>query len=429
MASCLPLLLIAGCRHTEPPAAPADKLSLNSCKVALAAHNGEAHIDRDIQKMQEAIRAAREPEAKVERLGWLFVSKARSSHDDGYYKLAELCAACLQEQQPDSAAALLLRGHVLHSLHRFQEAETIARQLVKIRRVPFDYGLLGDVLMEQGRLDEAARAYQSMVDLKPSLQSYSRVGHLRWLKGDLEGATQMMEMAARAATPRDPESAAWVFTRLALLQLQAGEPELALRACDTALGFQKDYAPVLLARGRVLLSEARTEHAVEVLSRAAERNPLPEYQWWLAEALRKAGREQEASRIESRIAERGPTDDPRTVALFLATSQRDLDVALDLAGRELESRPDTFTLDAHAWSLFAAGRIDEASAAMELALAEGTQDARLYLHAGIIRAAAGEVTQAKGWFKKARAIRQMLLPSERQLLISKSSAIGMKVRM
>ena len=137
LASCLPLLLIAGCRRAEPPDAPADKFSLNSCKAALAAHNGEAHIDRDIQKMQKAIRAAREPEVKVERLGWLFVSKARSSHDDGYYKLAELCAACLQKQQPDSAAALLLRGHVLHSLHRFQEAETIARQLVKIRRVPF----------------------------------------------------------------------------------------------------------------------------------------------------------------------------------------------------------------------------------------------------------------------------------------------------
>ena len=267
------------------------------------------------------------------------------------------------------------------------------------------------------------------MDLKPSLQSYSRVGHLRWLKGDVEGATQIMEMAVRAATPRDPESAAWVFTRLALLQLQAGEPELALRACDTALGFQKDYAPALLARGRVLLSEARTEMAIEDLSGAVERHPLPEYNWRLADALKKAGREQEASRIESRIAERGPADDPRTVALFLATSQRDLDVALDLAGRELESRPDTFTLDAHAWSLFAAGRIDEASAAMELALAEGTQDARLYLHAGIIRAAAGKVTQAKGWFKKARAIRQMLLPSERQPLISKSSAIGMKVLM
>ena len=52
----------------------------------------------------------------------------------------------------------LLRGHVLHQLHRFQEAEQIARRLTAKRQFVLDYGLLGDVLMEQGRLTEAARS-------------------------------------------------------------------------------------------------------------------------------------------------------------------------------------------------------------------------------------------------------------------------------
>ena len=52
---------------------------------------------------------------------------------------------------------------------------------------------------------------------------------------------------------------------------------------------QPDYAAALLARGRVLLAMKRTAEAVEALERAARLNPLPEYQWTLADALRASG--------------------------------------------------------------------------------------------------------------------------------------------
>ena len=112
----------------------------------------------------------------------------------------------LEAADSKSPAALLLRGHVLISFHRFAEAEAIARELVAQRTLPFDYGLLGDALVEQGRLAEAVSAYQRMVDLRPDLQSYSRVAYMRWLKGDLDGAIEVARMAAGAASPLDPES-------------------------------------------------------------------------------------------------------------------------------------------------------------------------------------------------------------------------------
>ena len=56
---------------------------------------------------------------------------------------------------------------------------------------------------------------------------------------------------------------------------------------------------------------------------------------------------------------------------------------------ELLQRADIFTHDARAWALAAAGRFDEAHASMTRALAENTQDARLFLHAGLISASAG----------------------------------------
>ena len=97
----------------------------------------------------------------------------------------------------------MLRGHVMHNLHRFAEAEALARQLVAQRESPYDHGLLGDALMEQGQLDEAVEAYQRMADLKPGFHAYSRIAHVRWLRGDLEGARQVMYVAVRAASPRD----------------------------------------------------------------------------------------------------------------------------------------------------------------------------------------------------------------------------------
>ena len=194
-------------------------------------------------------------------------------------------------------------------------------------------------------------------------------------------------MAARASSPRDAESVAWVYTRLALLELQAGDFKKALRASSVALGSQAGYAPALLVRSRVLLATERNDAAIDTLWAALARNPIPEYQWLLADSLRLAGRGEQAAQIEDQLKKRGAQEDPRTLALFLATRGEQTHNALRLAKLELDSRTDVFTWDAHAWALHRAGRTDEAQPAIEQALAEGTQDARLFYHAGAIAAA------------------------------------------
>ena len=284
--------------------------------------------------------------------------------------------------------------------------------LVARRTVVLDYGLLGDALMEQGRLAEAGAAYQKMLDLKPFYQSYVRAAHLRWLRGDLDGAIGALRLAIGSASPRDPESSAWAWTRLAAYELQGRRFASSLEAADEALRHQPDYAAALLARGRTLLAMNERAAAVEPLARAAARNPLPEYQWALADALRLAGRESEAARIEHGLTARGAALDPRTLALYLATRGIEPTRAVALAEDELHARADVFTLDAHAWALAASGRVGEARDLIGRALAEGTEDARLFLHAGAIHAAAGERREARTWLKKADRLRAMLLPSE-----------------
>jgi tetratricopeptide (TPR) repeat protein len=387
-----------------------------ACTAALAPGRATSDSDRDILRAQSDARDGATAQAALQRLGHLYVARARAGNDPGDYKLAEATAECLAVRYPQDSTALLLKGHVLHQLHRFAEAEQIARELIAKRTFVLDLGLLGDVLMEQGKLDEASTIYQRMIDLKPFYQSYTRAAHLRWLKGNLAGAIELMRLAIQSASPRDPEALAWAWTRLALYELQSARLEEAAAAAERALTYQPAYAAALLAQGRILLAANRTADALVPLRRAASLNPAPEYQWMLADTLRLEGLGTEADAVEQELMERGAIVDPRTFAMFLATRRIDATEALALTEEELKTRADIFTLDAHAWALSAASRIDEAAGEIHRALREGTQDARLFLHAGAIEAAAGRHREAERWFRKADRLKSQLLPSELNVL-------------
>src|SRR5215470_3741534 len=421
--------VVANACHRASGGAPA---MAAPCEIALAAHSGDAKIDQEIARLQQEIRSNAKPfqtTAMIEKLGWSFVEKARESFDPGFYKLAEQCAYCLESKQGESkkndqmanrplstpqsihSAALLLRGHALENMHHFSEAEKIGRELVETRGLAYDFGLLGDALIEQGKMDEAALAYQKMMDLRPGPQVYGRAASLRWLKGDTEGARAMMLMSAQAAG--QTESAAWAWSKLAIFELQSGEIKSARQACDAAMRTQPDYAPALLALGRILLAENKNSEAVAALERAERLNPLPEYQWTLADALSAANRQEDAANVERRLAATGQANDPRSYSLFLSTRGREPDVALRLAEEELKVRRDIYTLDALAWAQSAKGDAAEAWKTMQSALALGTTDARLYLHAAAISAQAGETARAKIFAAKAAKFAFSLLPDER----------------
>jgi tetratricopeptide (TPR) repeat protein len=415
------LTLAATGNRSAPQSTPALP---RSCIVALTADAGP---DRDITKLQQDLREGRASARAAEQLGYRFISRARLSNDAGFYKVAEQAAACLESYQPDDPSAWLLRGHILHQLHRFGEAEAIARRLIDTREFVLDFGLLGDALMEQGRLAEAAAAYQKMVDLKPFYQSYTRAAHLRWLKGDLNGAVRLMTSAVKAASPRDPESIAWGYARLAAYELQRGRLDSAEQMAVASMQSVPDYASALLVKGRIRLAQKEYPEAIELLEHAARLNPLPDYQWVLGDALRAAGRPNEAAAAEQLLLQNGAADDPRTLALYLSTRLAriasapegaydmragDGQRAVDLARHEIRVRSDVFTLDALAWALVNVGEVHEASALIERALAEGTADARLFLHASVIAAADGRSDDAARWATKARQFRFTLLPSE-----------------
>lgn len=397
------------------------------CSVALAATDldreiiltplaGSAPEDVEIFRWQEC---AQQPDARADvfaRLASAFVAKARRTLDAGFYLLAQKTLDVSDASFGASADARLLRGHVLHNLHRFREAEGVAEQLVAERGLPLDLALLSDTLIEQGRLTEGIVALQRMLNLKPGTEAFSRMAHVRWLKGDLAGATAAMEAALESSDPRDAETRAWLLTRLSGFVMQRGDALMALTLANRAIERLADYPPALLARGRALVALNRSDEALLALERAESLLPLPEYQWWLADVLDSLGRGSEAKEVERRLRVRGPENDPRTLALFLATRGDGLLQAIKLARAELKERRDVFSHDALAWSLAAVGDSEGANAEMQLALAEHTEDARLHWHAGEIALTRGEAESAAQHFAAAQRMSGTLTPSERARL-------------
>jgi len=372
-------------------------------------------LDGQIRASQRRLKASATPAPELERLGWLYVAKARMSSDPGYFTLAGLAADALEEKFNLTQEAWLLRGHVLQTRHRFAEAEALARRLVAARGEAADFALLGDALYDEGRIGEAAAAFQQMVDLKPSLDSYARAANIRWIKGDLAGAVQLQTLAVRSGGPGDAGALAWSLCRLGQFVWQQGDAAAAANCARRALELVAEFEPALLLQGRLLLAAGDATAALVPLERAVSILPLPEPRWVYAEALQAAGRSGEARAVEAILLKEGPAEDPRTVALFLATRGSDVAAAVQLAQSELATRADVMTHGANALALAAAGRLPEAAEQGRAALAEGTVDARLLLYAGRVAAITHDAA-ATDLLARAGQLSPLLLPSERRLL-------------
>jgi tetratricopeptide (TPR) repeat protein len=403
-------------------ASPVPETTSGSLALVLArdgASSASDPLDARIAAEQDVLRANGATPEGLEKLGWSFIEKARTSQDHGYYLLATHAARAMRHAQAEAAAADLLEGHALHSLHRFDEAGQIARRLVELRGSPLDFALLGDTLLDRGRIDEAARAYQKMMRRRPDSRAYSRVAEVRLLVGDLDGALEAIRVASRAVSPRDREAFAWIWSRLAMLELQRGNTREALRTSDVATTAAPGLAAAELARGRVLLASGDAAGAATPLERAVATNPLPDTMRALADAYAAAGREADAARIVAELEAGGASVDPRGYSLWLSETGRDPARALHLARAELDRRRDVHTFDALAMASAVAGKHEDAQRFLHEALAAGTRDPRLWYHAGIIAAAGGRHAEARDWLVKAQAAEQVLLPSLRRDLAAR----------
>ena len=410
------MLLVAVACDPAPPLDAREPGALDPLALVLAPHRGEFALDERIRHLQDRVRNGEPSPARLEELGWLFLRAARASADPGLFALAEKCAEASDRHTPGRDDARLLRGHALHGLHRFREAEALASELVGTRGLSFDWALLGDTQLDRGKLDAAARSYQRMMDLRPDAQAYSRAGELRLRLGDVEGAAEMMAVAAGAIPPTERHDFAWVRARLAEVLFQLGHEHVAMQLLDEALAVAPASAEAAHWKGRILLARGDARAAAPWLSRALARSPLPRFSMALASAHRLLGDDAAAERVLARLQAQGAQVDPRGFAIAMATLGRVSEEVVALAEQELRVRADAYSFDAAAWVQAAVGNDEIADLHAQRALEKGVRDARVFLHAGAIAARRGAREEARALLEAAVALEHMLLPLERDEL-------------
>ncbi|MFO0593115.1 MAG: tetratricopeptide repeat protein [Polyangiaceae bacterium] len=370
--------------------------------LALSPATGGDPADGEIDVLQK--RADKVPD-KADvwvQLGRAWVKKARQSSDPGYYLSAGACADIALRIDPDHRLALELQALVLLNSHRFKEA--VAKAEEALAKDPEDLIALGaksDALLELGRYPEATAATERMMDLKPSLPSYSRAAYLRYLSGDAATAKQIVRKAIDARDHRDPEPGAWVIVQAAQMFLQEGDLDGADAGFELALKTFTEYPPALVGRGRVALAKGDAKRAVEMFERAYKQSVLVETAWLLGDARAAAGDTTGAEQAYALVVKDGRRTDGRTLAAFYATKNRDIDEAARLALAERDVRDDIYTEDTIAWALYRKGDLAEARKASDRALSLGTKESKLLYHAGAIRVAQGDIAAGAALVREA----------------------------
>ena len=138
------------------------------------------------------------------------------------------------------------------------------------------YGALTDALVELGRYDEADDAVETMIRLKPDASSYARLSYIYSLRGDTDGAIEVMRAAVKSSTRQDAEGYAWYRTHLGDELMKAGKLKEAEREFDFALEAFPNYPIALAAKARARVAANDLNSAAELYKQSQERVPMPD---------------------------------------------------------------------------------------------------------------------------------------------------------
>lgn len=332
----------------------------------------------------------------------------------------------------DDAGLPLRRGRIAFALHDFGVARDAAAEALALDPSdPAALALAADAALEMGDIGAADAAYAQLAEAGRRPPILSRLARRAWLSGDVEGAEALAREAIRAA------SIAEGGDELAFYHYQLGEmlrsrnafaeAEAEYRA---ALAAQPDHVPSSGGLALVLAATGGRDEPIRLLEAATARLPAPDLVAALGDLYALAGREEDAAdqwALVERIADLGPANGgvyDRQLVLFLADHDRDAARAVEVATQELTIRADVYAYDALAWSLFKAGRFDEADAAAADALRLGTPDGRIHYHAGLIAEALGRSDDARGHLAFAAAHSGTLAPLQASRLAAAIERIG-----
>gem|GEM_PF-3245485 len=223
-----------------------------SAQISAYAHEDHHH---EIAEDESTARSDLHSSKKFVELGWATVGQARRDQDESIYHSVLSIAARHDAKFGPSPDSRLLRGHALLQFHRFAETESVARYLVRIRSNSADYALLGDALLEQGKLVEAEASYSRMAKKNFGYQSLIRLAWLKQQQGKQEASINLWEQAFRKSGQVATFERAWCAAKLAEAYLSFGDHLRSDHYIEKSLSLYPNYKKARLLRDRLPKSD------------------------------------------------------------------------------------------------------------------------------------------------------------------------------
>jgi tetratricopeptide (TPR) repeat protein len=375
-------------------------------------------------------RIRRNPEdvkAKLQ-LAMAYIQESRVSGDHAYYDEASLKLLNeVLEKDPKNFDALCGKTTVLLSQHHFAEGLASAQNLVgQYPSAAFGYGLLVDAYVELGKYEDAVKAADKLMSIRPDLRSYSRVSYLREIYGDYDGAKEAMNMAVKSGSI-GLEQTEWCRVQLGKLYEVTGDLENATKHYQMAVAARENYPFAQAGLARIARKKGKNTEGVALLESANksiiepsfyedlsdiyfvqnQRGKANEAANTLIKMLGGNHNEAEAHATDKAIPEHGHYADKELSEAYLKID--DLEHALFHANLEYARRPENIDInEVMAWVQYKSGAFEKAIPYIEKALKTGSQKPELLWKAGQVFLKNNQEKRGNELIKKALSINKNL---------------------
>jgi tetratricopeptide (TPR) repeat protein len=340
------------------------------------------------------------------QLAGLYLQRARTSGSFSDYERAERAARqSLGLRTAHNGQTFSLLASALLARHDFVGAHRVAEQADSLEPGNTNHvALLGEIELELGDYDAAARHFASLHFDSDQFTVAARVARWRELTGHADAARRLLHAAIARVDRRDDlpkEQIAWFHYRLGELELRTGHLDSAEASFLRGLRIFPDDYRILGGLSRLESARRHWQRAIDFGNQAVAVQLDPATLGTISDAYLALGDSLQAAQYAramtaSALEQPGPIH--RAWGLFILDhgTPQDAERVLIKTREELRTRHDVYGYDLLAWALHRQGRDAEARVSMRKALAQHTEDPQLSRHAQAIDAAVAARTVSSG---------------------------------
>jgi len=370
-------------------------------------------VEVAIEIFQNRIKTNPEDAVSYSMLGNQYIRQARETGDVSGYQRAEQVLNHSLDLLPNYVPAQTALASIYYAQHQFRRSLNLAEQVYESNTKNTQARIIvADSFLSLGQYQKAEKIYNELGDANITPPLLARLANLAELKGNSDLALQLIRRAAGETLQLGgtKENAAWYLLRVGDIYFNRGEIKQAGEFYEASLRVFDNYYLAYAGLGKVRAAQGKYDQAIEYYQKAIDIIPQPEFLAALGD-LYSVTSQPEQAKIQydtveyiGKLASINQQVYNRQLANFYSDHDLKLDEALQLALNELKDRKDSYGYDTAAWAYYKNGKFQEAQNMMDHALALGTQDARLFYHAGMIAHALHHDRQARQYLERALAI-------------------------